>query len=65
MGFKYGIVGLPNVGKSTFINEVLKKKISSVTRKSQTTIKYKTDMVLFKKKQFIFFKLFYKMFPLY
>ena len=31
------IIGKPNVGKSTIINSILKKKISITSRKSQTT----------------------------
>ena len=51
---KLGIVGETNVGKSTLLNNIFKKKISTVSRKSQTTIKQKMDVLSFKKKQFIF-----------
>ena len=51
---KVSIVGEPNVGKSTLLNKIFKKKISIVTRKSQTTIKQKSDVFTFENKQFIF-----------
>ena len=51
---KVSIVGEPNVGKSTLKNKIFKKKISIVTRKSQTTIKQKSDVFTFENKQFIF-----------
>ena len=48
------ILGKPNVGKSTIINHLLKKKVSITSRKSQTTrnniLGVKTD----KNKQMIF-----------
>ena len=51
---KISIAGEPNVGKSTLLNKIFKKKISIVTRKSQTTIKQKSDVFIFENKQFIF-----------
>jgi GTP-binding protein Era len=51
---KICIVGETNVGKSTLLNNIFKKKISIVSRKSQTTIKRKTGIFSFSNKQFIF-----------
>tara|TARA_B100001989_G_scaffold252514_1_gene234852 strand:+ start:2920 stop:3795 length:876 start_codon:yes stop_codon:yes gene_type:complete len=51
---KLSIVGETNVGKSTLLNNIFKKKISIVSRKSQTTIKRKTGVLSFSNKQFIF-----------
>ncbi len=47
---KVGILGEPNTGKSTFLNNLLNKKYSIVTRKANTTIK-KTSAVLKKNKK--------------
>ena len=51
---KLSVVGEPNAGKSTLLNRIFKKKISIVSRKSQTTIKKKTAILSFNSKQFIF-----------
>ena len=48
------LIGNNGVGKSTLLNKIFKKKISIVTRKSQTTIKQKSDVFTFENKQFIF-----------
>ena len=48
------IVGEPNVGKSSLINKIIKKKISIVTRKSQTTKKQKAGAIIYQERQFIF-----------
>ena len=37
MSLKCGIVGLPNVGKSTLMNVLLGEKLSIITNKAQTT----------------------------
>ena len=44
---RVSIIGEPNTGKSTLLNQILKKKYSIVSRKAQTTIK-KTTAVLIK-----------------
>ena len=51
---KLSIVGETNVGKSTLLNNIFKKKLSIVSRKAQTTIKQKTGIFHFNAKQFIF-----------
>ncbi|RPH04718.1 MAG: GTPase Era [Alphaproteobacteria bacterium TMED93] len=51
---KLSIVGETNVGKSTLLNNIFKKKLSIVSRKAQTTIKQKTGIFYFNDKQFIF-----------
>ena len=51
---KLCIAGETNVGKSTFLNNIFKQKISIVSRKAQTTLKKKTGIFYFKDKQYIF-----------
>ena len=48
------IIGKPNVGKSTIINTILKKKISITSRKSQTTRNNILGVKTSKNKQIIF-----------
>ena len=48
------IIGKPNVGKSTIINTILKKKISITSRKSQTTRNNILGVKTTKNKQIIF-----------
>ena len=48
------IIGKPNVGKSSIINTILKKKISITSRKSQTTRNNILGVKTSKNKQIIF-----------
>ena len=48
------IIGKPNVGKSTIINKILKKKVSITSRKSQTTRNNILGVKTVKNKQMIF-----------
>lgn len=50
-----GIVGLPNVGKSTFLNYILKEKVSIVSHKPQTTRQAVTGVLSTEAYQLIFF----------
>ena len=49
-----GIVGLPNTGKSTFLNKILGEKISIVSSKPQTTRRSLTGLVSRERYQLIF-----------
>ncbi len=51
---KVGILGEPNTGKSTLFNTLIKKKLSIVTRKAQTTIKKNSAVLVKNNKQIIF-----------
>ena len=51
---RVSIIGEPNTGKSTFLNQALKKKYSIVSRKAQTTIKKTTAVFIKGDKQIIF-----------
>lgn len=50
-----GIIGLPNVGKSTFLNYVLKEKVSIVSHKPQTTRQSVSGVLSTDEYQLIFF----------
>ena len=51
---RVSIIGEPNTGKSTLLNQALKKKYSIVSRKAQTTIKKTTAVFIKGDKQIIF-----------
>ena len=36
---KVSIIGQPNVGKSTFVNSLIKQKVAITSKKAQTTVK--------------------------
>ena len=52
---KVCIIGEPNTGKSTLINNLLDKKISITSRKAQTTISNKLGSLYYKNSQIIFY----------
>jgi GTP-binding protein Era len=51
---RVSIIGEPNTGKSTLLNQALKKKYSIVSRKAQTTIKKTTAVFIKGDKQIVF-----------
>ena len=51
---RVSIIGEPNTGKSTLLNQALNKKYSIVSRKAQTTIKKTTAVFIKGDKQIIF-----------
>jgi GTP-binding protein Era len=51
---RVSIIGEPNTGKSTLLNQALNKKYSIVSRKAQTTIKKTTAVFIKSDKQIIF-----------
>ena len=51
---RVSIIGEPNTGKSTLLNQALNKKYSIVSRKAQTTIKKTTAVFIKDDKQIIF-----------
>ena len=55
MGLKCGIVGLPNVGKSTIMNRILGEKIAIVSNKPQTTRNCIRGILTEGEDQFVFF----------
>lgn len=49
-----GLVGTPNAGKSSFLNRILKEKVSIVTPKPQTTRRRVVGIVPFEENQVVF-----------
>ena len=54
MGFKCGIVGLPNVGKSTLLNVLLGQKLAITSPKPQTTRQQLLGVLTHKEYQIVF-----------
>ena len=52
---KVSIIGQPNVGKSTFVNSLIKQKVAITSKKAQTTVKKEIGVLNSNNHQLIFY----------